>query len=185
MCADHYLGPQAFRVWCYFDLQRIRERRRKRLEAFVFGQHERITCTGGLGYKLTSRALGALKALAAARRYFSHVFERVQAIRDRNSQACALSGWFQVSSHRRYCLMWLSRLSNKLSLRLLAATLCGWYRWGRHRRKCDRSILRADNYARRQRFALFQAGLRAWRIEAQWPFYACHRNGDFVIRRGP
>ncbi len=154
---------EAFRVWCYFDLQRIRERRRKRLEAFVFGQHERITCTGGLGYKLTSRALGALKALAAARRYFSHVFERVQAIRDRNSQACALSGWFQVSSHRRYCLMWLSRLSNKLSLRLLAATLCGWYLWGRHRRKCDRSILRADNYARRQRFALFQAGLRAWR----------------------
>ena len=87
------LLQEAFRLLCHFALMRLRERRRKRLEAFVFGQHERITCTGGLGYKLTSRVMSILRARAVAGRHLLHVFSRVQAVCNRNRQVCVLLSW--------------------------------------------------------------------------------------------
>ena len=160
------LLQEAFRLLCHFALMRLRERRRKRLEAFVFGQHERITCTGGLGYKLTSRVMSILRARAVAGRHLLHVFSRVQAVCNRNRQVCVLLSWAQVSTTRRHWLLTLSRVSRRRMLRLTADVLFCWCCWSRHRRRFYRSNLRADNYARRQRVALFQAGLRAWRTVA-------------------
>jgi len=123
-----------FRLWCHFGLQRLRNRRRQRLAAFVHGQHEHIKSTGGSAYNLALRSFGRFKARAFASRLLHAIFTRMQQRRNRRILHRALVGLVELFFYRRNIVLTLARLDGKKDFIVCKGILACWYAWQMQRR---------------------------------------------------
>ena len=150
---------QSFRTWCHYVSRRHRERRRKRLDVYVHAQHGRITQTGGLAYKLTSRVLNVLKARASARRYLFEINRRQQLKRDRVMLYNSFYGLQEFLGLRNSWSATLFQLDCRRSFAMCRWALTGWYSRWQQKRSIVLATLWAEKYARNRIRSQF---LRQW-----------------------
>jgi hypothetical protein len=150
---------QFFRTWCHYVSRHHRERRRRRLDVYVHAQHGRITQTGGLAYKLTSRVLNVFKARTSARRYLRQMDWRQQSKREREMLNNAFCGLWEFADLRQKWSVTLSQRRVRRGFAVCRWALTGWYlRWQRNR-SILLSTLRAEKYARNRRLSQY---LKQW-----------------------
>ena len=88
---------EAFRLWCYFCVQRKREGRRRRLAAYFARQDVNIRKTGGFAFVRASQACHVLKAWTLRRHTFSQISSRIEAKRESNIVLHSFNHWFDLA----------------------------------------------------------------------------------------
>ena len=152
------------RKWCQFRLRRLRDRRRKTLDAYVHGQDVRIKPPGLLSnnWRITSHVFNVLKSRAYRLRQRRRTSARLAKRRNLHVLRCAIVEWSARFIWKRHGISTFLTIDSRRQVRLSRWAIASWCLKLLERRKTCHAIVQADKCAK---VRLSRWAIASWYLE--------------------